>query len=376
MPDIRTIQDWRRRIGPCGCCPVPATPAPRTECQTLTGTSSVDGHAQFTNPEGDPDDDLPAIYKAMYPRITRRRFTGTGWAYASGPGTDLWISAEVLVTKTYNWSEIAGEEQSITVSETRNSHNSLTDSCSSSGGAYIGPFTDPFGVTYTSEGPQEFCRPTERGTEEEGTSEQGSALSLKGCPGPFTEDSELAWNYRRKTLDFERLAEPITKSELRAEAMEELPDDWPSEPSGSGCVARYATTWPTLGDIGEWPSCDDGPPDAEATATVEKLRYRRGIPAGFSRTTYELQWDEGFFPKAWIGWDENSRDGPEPEPRPNLLASREWSYEGGDTFSAWFTVAPPEVEGEIRICNTLARGSQTRYGRKPTEFGDSFDFEA
>lgn len=133
--------------------------------------------------------------------------------------------------------------------------------------------------------------------------------------------------------------------------------------------------------------------------TMTKARYRLGVPAGFStetfpRTTYEVQWDEIFFPDGWDrmiddpdyeppaeepegGWPPVPQI-PDPDrPNPSLVASKEWiwggSMDGEDQFSEWYEIPIPDTAGETKLMNMLVicyRSS--RVGQKPTAFGDQY----
>lgn len=140
------------------------------------------------------------------------------------------------------------------------------------------------------------------------------------------------------------------------------------------------------------------------------VRYRMGVPEGFStssepRTCYEVQWDEVFFPKAWLEWRalkdtydaameehavwENCEaatpgecgDEPEipddpgdpPSPAPSLVESRSWIWSGSmeDPWSDWFEIPMPETPGETRVVNMLVKCFRdTRRGVKPTAHGE------
>jgi hypothetical protein len=135
-------------------------------------------------------------------------------------------------------------------------------------------------------------------------------------------------------------------------------------------------------------------------------RYRFGIPDGYTRSTYEIQWDEVFCPKDWLiwqseyeasiatynayieskrSWDTCILDGGEycgdepptpppfetPEPtRPSLIQSREFIYDGTNEFSEWFELPAPLEDGENRVVNVLVKCYKySAHGVKPKSFG-------
>jgi hypothetical protein len=121
------------------------------------------------------------------------------------------------------------------------------------------------------------------------------------------------------------------------------------------------------------------------------------------RTTYELQWDEVFFPAEWEAWkalqdafdaataaheiwedaDPDDRGdepiipddpGAEPSPAPSLVASRSWVYGGADEWSGWFEIAIPEGPGETRVVNLLVICYRSAsLGQKPTAHGEVYE---
>ncbi|MEY3898673.1 MAG: hypothetical protein RLZZ214_4195 [Verrucomicrobiota bacterium] len=213
-----------------------------------------------------------------------------------------------------------------------------------------------------------------------------------------------------------------------------------------------------------WPACssEELPISATGSATVTKARYRVGIPAGArwdattaewlawdaageedeergeeppkttldaahaaweiahaawtaadpdergeepleptKRTTYELQWDEVFFPAEWEAWkalkdafdaataahaiwedaDPDDRgdepiipDDPGAEPTaPSLVTSRSWVY-AADEWSGWFEIAVPEGPGETRVVNLLVICYRSAaLGQKPTAHGEVYE---
>jgi hypothetical protein len=210
-----------------------------------------------------------------------------------------------------------------------------------------------------------------------------------------------------------------------------------------------------------WPPCssEELPISATGSATVTKARYRMGIPAGARweattaewlawdaadietrgdeppqttfdaahaawviahaawtaadpdergeepleptpRSTYELQWDEVFFPEEWEAWkalkdafdaataaheiwtecEEDCGDEPvipeDPgaEPTaPSLVASRSWVY-AADEWSGWFEIAVPTEPGETRVVNMLVICYRSAaLGQKPTAHGEVYE---
>ena len=109
--------------------------------------------------------------------------------------------------------------------------------------------------------------------------------------------------------------------------------------------------------------------------SAQKARYRFGVPAGFSttehpRSTYEAQWDVGFFPDGWDSGDPEA-------PVPSIVESKSWIWGGNmeDLWSDWYEIPVPDGPGESRVVNLMVicyRSS--RIGQKPTAFGEIYAF--
>lgn len=387
---IETLEDWNTRLGYCGCCEMPSCPTPEQECQDMSGEASVTGCAPFVQPAGEPTDDLPTIYKTKT-AISGDRYTGNGWGYQSGPGTGD-ISGEVKYTVVANWSNILGEPQDITASADINTHNwPSTGDCSGdsfTGSAGNAPL--PFDVDYDAGTEATTCEATEWKVATNHTSSSGTEPDLLGCPGPFSSDEKTAWDYQWEEItDGAKLTDEETKDGLRTKAVTDMASSWPSTPEGNGCIASYVTTWPTIGDIGEWPDCPDGPPSASATTTLTKSRYRWKIPASWTGTYFKITWDIVFFPD---GWDATIDDPdyvppdplpdppppipqiPDPDATPPSFISEDLTYEwtGGDRTSGWYEIDVPTEEGESKVMNVRFLCYRSPYGSKPQTTGDAW----
>lgn len=387
---IETLEDWNTRLGYCGCCEMPSCPTPTMSCQSIDGTASVTGYAPFVQPAGDPEDDLPTIYKTKT-AISGDRFTGTGWGYSSGPGTGD-ISGEEKFTITANWSTVLGETQELVKSSDYNLHNwPTTGDCSGGSTTDIGGNApEPFDVEYTSTGETTTCEATEWKVSNNYTATGGTEPNLLGCPGPFSSDSKTAWDYQWEEItDGAKLTDEETKAGLRSKAESEVPSSWPTPATGTGCIASYVTSWPTIGDIGEWPDCPDGPPDASATTTLTKSRYRWEIPAEWTGSYFKITWDTVFYPDGWdamIDDPDYTPPDPLPDPAPPIpqipdpdaptpsFVSEDLTYEwtGGDRESAWYELDIPTEEGEVKVVNIRYICYRGPYGSKPQTTGDAW----
>lgn len=158
---------------------------------------------------------------------------------------------------------------------------------------------------------------------------------------------------------------PITMDDVVAIALGKLAlESWAAAlgPTYSYLAKHYATCDSV---VTEWPSW----------AEANQARYRVGIPSGFTRSVYELQWDEVFFPAEWDAWN-LTQIGPEPTPGPSIVAPQSWTYiSGGDEFSGWFEPATPAEEGQVRPVNMMVKCYHaSSIGVKPTSHGEIYSF--
>jgi len=111
-------------------------------------------------------------------------------------------------------------------------------------------------------------------------------------------------------------------------------------------------------------------PGLISSATL--ARYRFGIPLGYSRSVWEMQWDEVFAPASWWEWLDGGRVGTEPTPGPQLIASKSWTWSGAGEWSDWYEIPLPTEPGETRVVNVMVKCyKSTRLGVKPTTHGES-----
>lgn len=185
-------------------------------------------------------------------------------------------------------------------------------------------------------------------------------------------------------------------------------------PGGGGTITRtYAVTYvpvnieDLIDELAELEFPDDvngalcssgteSDPDCEGSVlSVFKSRYRFAPPAEWftawdawhdggevgpepgTRTTWEMEWDEVFFPKEWDEWNDGGRVGPEPTPGPSLVAERSWEWDGNpaNPWSDWYVMAPAAEAGEKRVVNVMIvcwKSSMT--GVKPTSSGEVYQF--
>lgn len=100
--------------------------------------------------------------------------------------------------------------------------------------------------------------------------------------------------------------------------------------------------------------------------------YRFGIPAGYTRSVWEMEWDEVAATTDWWAWYDGGMVGTEPTPGPTLAAHRTWTW-AGDPDEPWSPIYDPDgidYPGEVRPVNVLVTCyHSTRLGNIPTAYG-------
>ena len=168
--------------------------------------------------------------------------------------------------------------------------------------------------------------------------------------------------YSQTTVSTTSLSEPITVTYMRdAIALYEYPE------SGTGGLVPGCRAYVAL---------DEDVPDQPLE--VQKFRYRFGIPTGYERSTWEMQWDEVFFPKAYDDWVAGGRVGEQPEDSdPVLVESRDWVWNKNPEkpWSEWYKVDAPDSAGEVRVVNVMVLcWKSSQIGQKPTAHGEVYEF--
>lgn len=179
------------------------------------------------------------------------------------------------------------------------------------------------------------------------------------------------------------LTVPVTWSLVISEADSKLDDeDWSATMSvGSAVFYKFAAF------------CDDHETDYPGYASLAKIRYRVGIPVGYSTSYFSTEWDEVFYSKQWLEWEPlnaaheqwkvdvetweaapnaNRGDRPEEPPmpgaepvKPTRVRRGAWSYRGSDKFSEWHEIARPQQEGIVGIRNLRSVSYRSLWGTKP-----------
>ena len=287
--------------------------------------------APYARPAGDPDDEVPSLYRKYETVSATTKYTGDFYYY--NPGEDGVGFYELLEHKT--WLDSEGDP----VSGVRTGNRV-------EGGICV-PYTyDPQPTTGTPpfvdyiDGDEELeCTANSRTFSTTGTSISPGRDSLVGCPGPWGFDWEESWDLTRVYSYGHTLLEPITKSELGTTATGKIPEEWTEEAEGASCIAKLAYDWPIIRDgfigvdpeadppeEGEWRTCSDydgsgGEPfELFGWGYATKSRFKWRVPSlivpgvvteldpdpdpldWWRGDYFKVTWQTCVFPKEWEEW--------------------------------------------------------------------------
>lgn len=162
------------------------------------------------------------------------------------------------------------------------------------------------------------------------------------------------------------LLEPVTCEDL-TDALAGFEPDFTGDFIGDGCMAIY--------------QC------AASGAAAAFVRYRWRVPPCHPGSWYKIEWDEAFFPQAFLDWLELELD-PEITPPPDLptLTPKAWTWTGTALgpcdvadedndydarypillrISPWSLPMIPPAPGTMEICNVRVYCYQNPFGSKP-----------
>jgi len=331
-------------------------------------------YAPFVQPDGDPTDALPVIYRELAAKSFADRQTGTighivGEASNNGEGAevsefDWWQVTYTPAPTDDNPGHTDADLSARFMQATKNGPSAeweLTDDYSDEEAyAFLTGLSGSRVWTLDDPQPELTCSAASRvvlWTKESSTfGSPQTSPTLADVPWEASENSEW-WDLTREDKSEESLSSGVSKSDVIARANRNFPETWPDIPQGTSCLSSASVNWPTIGDLIPWPECQSGsgPQGATGTAAVTKIRYRIGIPntaeyAGYDdahaawltahaawvilppadrgpeprdaipRSTYACQWDEVFFPD---GYDATIND---PEVTPPVPLPVGWTH--------------------------------------------------
>jgi hypothetical protein len=401
--NIVTIED----ANAVNCCPCdwPVCAEPRKECESASRYMSAtegleefedwDRHGlwkPFLRPDGLATDDLPLIYRAFnYEEYYNANFTASYQnedpvastlsrmstysgviIESSAPGSPSTATGEITGTI---WDDDMGSGGSILVSGVPvESLTSTTGASSPDAGLYM-PYEDQT-ATYTATTAKFYWQRCEK----------TDTMYVHNPVGPygFERRPRRASGIRERYTQQE-LGDSISKESLVEQTLALFPEDWPETPEGTDCYAQKDVNWPVIGSAA-WPTtlhvdqfvANEFRFNVSASATIQKARYRMGVPAGYStpeapRSTWEMTWDEIYASDAWWAWFDGGMDGEAPDESLALVTARDWTWGGSmeSPWSDWYEIPIPETPGQTRVVNVMVVcWKSTRLGYKPTAHGD------
>ena len=249
--------------------------------------------APYARPAGDPDDEVPSLYRMYVVVSATTKYTGTASLYTTGfEGSDPY---ELLVTYTYANTEIPEGFSGV-----RTGNKIVGGICDS----YT--FGPPPGFVLASvlaeyatyvDGPELLtCLEASRTFSTTSTLDVAGRSTLVGCPGTFDGPEEVFVDLTKVYSYGHTLSEPVTKTALGTRASGKIPAEWPEEAEGVNCIAKLSFIWPVIRDgfigadpevdppeEGEWRTCAEylgGEPfELYGWATAIKNRFRWRVPS-------------------------------------------------------------------------------------------------
>lgn len=385
----------------CPCATLPTCPAPRKECESITLYPCGWTLAELISPEeftGLPDSTIHFRYRTRTDRVTE---SGSG-IYEIDPSTGAYTTRELerddatTVTQTYGISSCVGiftttnysfeDLLGYNASNTLLSKNESTTSTTSSTAVACDGTTSYISIDYTVSPPDTtsgsfqntVCNDVALDPELDwvlsGTTLSKTETVTFDPPATYSATSEYSVS----------LSDPVTVEDMKADIDNRLfPEDVNSQ---------YCTSILQL-----------DPLSPTQPSLIRRARYRFAVPEDYTRTRWEMQWDEVFFPKAWEDWlalktaydaavaahtaweaEDPETRGPEPvipeepadepSPKPSLVNERSWNWAGED-WSEWYEMPAPDEAGETRVVNLMVicwRSSSI--GQKPTAHGEVYVF--
>lgn len=307
---IKSISDWNSRIAMCSCCEMPDHPSPRTEFEHKDISRGAPGwnlssFRSFFGQALDPNFVLPVPDSEIAYRSVTRSVTNT---YPNIP------------TITYSVQTDANAELSRLGLPSPYSESG-TQPLQPNAGSSI-PVTSYSNGSYT-------------GTRVYPIGQQTYRTSV--------------------TLSF---SNPITFDELRALTQAKMANqDWLPSTGNDYWLVYAATIHASSIYYHDGDSVETGYP---GTVSLIAIRYRLGIPQGYTGQYCQIECDEVFFPA-------------DPNTQPSLVTARTWGYSGADEFSPWFEIDPPPTPGTIHIRNLRLSSYRTPWGTKPRYIGERWE---
>jgi len=450
-PALTTLTDWNATLARCeGCCEMPECVAPTWTCESISGIAHAysgldadyetalnawveggevgdppaepEGYGewaagcwtQFSEPEGEPEDDLPVMFRRWKQETGYEGEEGyyvtynlAAWPIVGGITADPGASGE-WIKKT--WTGLEHETAYRSVSGFWWDDGEGDAGCT--GGAYDAT-TDSLEIAHTADwvalnNPAEIEATTYIPANSRygmgsssGTYNTAQDLPTGGPCNWDNADEGIPWSVEFfKNEDEQWLSDSITKSELAAKAAENQPE-WGGDGVGTSCAASLSVDWPSIGyhytgDPAGWPGPEDLPFPTEAAATATRSRRKWTVPTTHLGTYYRVMWNVIEEPEGWDatindpeitppyplpeGWEHPQIPDPEAPARSWVSEDLEWTWEGAaynpegppdeTRVSPWQVIDAPSTPGIRRIVNIRVWCYRGPYGSLPQTVGE------
>lgn len=380
---------------------MPSCPIPTIDCQTKEGSQTAYLWIPFIKPDGDPTDDIPALYLNRSEIWNESWTTGAAWLYQ---GWEWNPTSSTTPTSPGNqWTEylqsqyFRGSKTTAGLWEYIEEGNSDEDS----DGVHAGPIT-PFGpdtqsgtdgyrdfaILFSLSGvapydttssdfsnvvsPEQFMKTPiiyQHDGEVVNYVKGDGAPSLQGVGGTNGEYTH-SWDIEEYFSERYENWFTINKEDIRNDAMIDS-GEWPEPPlppQGTGsdttaCSSSFTVTWPKISDIDPWPDpavtypLSNIPWKTWASGEIVDVRYRWKIPNTFTGSYFKITWDVLTEPEGWDATiDDPDYEPPDPLPDPpppvpqipkpgrpsrsyvqDLTAVWTGPGTGGESDPSWFT---------------------------------------
>jgi len=392
MATPETLADWNKLLA-C-CCEMPSCPLPLIECESKSGSSAKDLLTPFAEPA---TDEYPRLYETLTPSTTTH-YEGElveRETWYGPPDPAPIFSSYTISYEIYRQTTITANPTSYDVTGTQWQHSyeyvypswetPLPPVGYNECNTTIDPFTLGFGSAYHDYVESTECTQTETlfALDSVQTFQSGGTKPTRqGCPGPHPNlGLEEWWDYRKWDRDALTLSDPVTKIDMRDEAITEMDaDTWATggctsfyrfESGPFGVNPRWPTKQDTAGDPVDWPACaDSATQEVPVWCYTDKTRFRFRVPNTHAGTWFLATWDLVFFPAdgstpevvaadqtdEWTGPGTGDQDDPS------------WEFPGG-----WHEIPLPTEEGETRVVNLRYACYRGPYGYRPQTTGEGYD---
>ncbi len=427
-----TIEEVNAELGAIGCCTYPVWGLPSSACRmkigfadaedsdfdedinvtlplswqsgvwttydtTINVTASGYAYAQFLDPGGDPENELPALYRAFLTHPAGTALAGqVSWQYEA---TNVFGDPEQSLKATFvSDGDHVNQTGTLTVhywhTDTQNrpeaTYTDIFNNHQTEAGygrhTHDNEFVFKYDISFYRDIDPECTPTTVKRDWKKLDGNNDTMFSPGGNSGPYTDQpTQHRTSLGRESWTHLELFDPITKDELVSAAQTQLTGgDWLP---GSDCEARTLINWPKVGATrSPWPPCtqaiyysepDSYPIISGGTVSLRKIEETLRVPLSHTGSYYRVKVDIGEYPE---GWDSGEPDAPVPF---IVTADIEkiWEEPGDpEDPTSWkfdpIEIEPPTSPGIRKLVNGRCWGYRgTKTGLLPRKFLEELDFD-